>query len=441
MQIRISDRIDGSPVSAFQLRVVFLCGLVALLDGLDVQTMALVIPSLAEAWNVDKPSFGPVLSSSFAGLMIGALMGGMLGDRFGRRGILITAFMGVGMASILTATATSHLELMVWRLLTGLAIGSCMPNFTVLTAEYVPGHRQAFFITLLYSAIPIGGIVGGLLAPPVIAAGGWRAVFLLSGAIPALIAVILFFSLPESPRFLATRGLSPQRSGDILARIDKGYHYAPDHRFAIDEKVKGSPFGALFKDGRLARTVLFWIILFCNLAGFYVLTSWLPTLLVREGWSVATASQSISIFFMGGVVGCVTVGWLIDRFGPYSVLAVMFLANAGSSVMLGGVANEHAPMMIVIALAGFALNAAQTGSIILGARIYPTAIRSTGVGWGLGVGRIGAVLSPSLGGLALASEWSRLSFFAAAAMPAIICALAVTVLGRIDRPGSEPGEG
>lgn len=432
MQVRISERIDRSPIGAFQLRVVLLCGLIALLDGLDVQTMALVVPTLADSWGVPKASFGPVLSSSFAGLMIGALVGGMLGDRFGRRIVLLLAFLTVGVASILTATAGTHLELIFWRLLTGLAIGSCMPNFTVLTAEYIPAHRQAFFITILYSAIPIGGIAGGLLAPLVIAAGGWQAVFILSGAIPLGIAILLFFGLPESPRFLATQGARPQLLGAILERIDRTYKYMPDHHFAVDEKMKVSSMRALFDGGRMARTFLLWVILFCNLAGFYLLTSWLPTLLVREGWTNANASQSISTFFLGGVAGCVTVGWLIDRFGPYRILSAVFLANAGLNVVLGTAANSYAAMMVAIALAGFVFNAAQTGTIILAARIYPTLIRSTGVGWGLGVGRVGAVISPLLGGMAIAADWSRQGFFAAAAIPAIVCALAVLALGRIE---------
>jgi len=430
MQVRIADRIDRSPIGGFQLRTVFLCGLVALLDGLDVQTMALVVPTLADAWDEPKASFGPVLSSSFAGLMIGALAGGLLGDRFGRRVVLILAFLTVGIASILTASAGSHAELIVWRLFTGLGIGACMPNFTVLTAEYIPAHRQAFFITLLYSAIPVGGIVGGMLAPIVIAAWGWQAVFILSGAIPLAIAAVLFLGLPESPRFLAGKGDRPERLGAILERIDPTYRYAADHVFLVEDTVKGPPLPALFAAGRALHTVLLWLILFCSLAGFYLLTSWLPTLLAREGWSNFDAAQSVSYFFFGGVIGCIIVGWLIDRYGPFHVLTAIFLSNAALIALLGLAPASYATLIAIIAVTGLFLSAAQTGTMVLAARVYPTAIRSTGVGWGLGIGRIGAVLSPLLGGAAIAADWSREAFFLTAALPAIVSAMAVLALGR-----------
>ena len=430
MQVRISDRIDQAPIGPFQLRTVFLCVLVALLDGLDVQTMALVIPTLADHWGIQKASFGPVLSASFAGLMIGALAGGILGDRHGRRIILIVAFMVVGSASILTATAQSAQGLIGWRFLTGLGIGACMPNFTVLTAEYIPTHRQAFFITLLYSAIPVGGILGGFLAPAVIAHSGWQAVFILSGLIPLSIAIMLFVWLPESPRYLAGCEGGRDRLAAILERIDPSYRSADTHQFVVDARIEGSPVGALFRSGRTARTLILWLILFCNLGGLYLITSWLPTLLVRDGWSNSLAAQSISYFWIGGALGCIAVGWLIDRFGPYNVLSVVFIADAVFTALIGLTERSYGPMMSVLVLGGFIISAAQTGTMVLAARLYPTSIRSTGVGWGLGVGRIGAIISPLLGGAALAAQWSRQSLFLTAAVPAIVCAIAMLLLRR-----------
>ena len=158
MTISVAEHIDRSPVGAYQLRVVALCALVALLDGLDIQAMGLVIPKLREDWGLDATAFGPVLSASLAGIMVGMMGLGVLGDKFGRRSLLLVSFLLVGISSLATGWADNPTELMIFRFLTGLGIGGCLPNATALTAEYVPAKRLAFFVTLMYSAVPLGGV-------------------------------------------------------------------------------------------------------------------------------------------------------------------------------------------------------------------------------------------------------------------------------------------
>lgn len=438
--INVSERIDSVPIGAFQWRVVLLCFLVALLDGLDVQAMALTVPSLAIHWGVDRSSFGPVLSSSFAGIMLGAISGGSLGDRIGRRNILILAFLVVGGSSIATAAADTQSHLIIYRFLTGLGIGACMPNFTALTAEYVPSHRQSFFVTLIYSAIPIGGIAGGYLAPPLIAWWGWQAVFLFAGLVPLLICLAMLLWLPESIRFLTGRGRNAAHVGMILERIDSGYRHEAHHRFVVDSAPsKSSPLRALFEEGRAATTLLLWVVFFGSLFSLYLLTSWLPSVLTQVGWPLALAARSISYFFIGGVIGGVVVGWLIDRINPYPVLLTIFAAGAVFTALIGVVAPSFGMMMPIIALAGFTIVGAQTGTTAFAAKFYPMPIRSTGVGWCLGIGRFGAVVSPLLGGAGLAAGWSRSELFPAAAVPGILCALAMSVLWFTRRgPPSQP---
>ena len=433
MQMNVSEVIDRSPVGAFQLRVVFLCALVALLDGLDIQTMALVTPVVAGEWGLQPSSFGLVLSATFAGIMAGALVGGLLGDRFGRRSVLIVAFVLVGLTSILTAFAESPSQLIVFRLLTGFGIGSCMPNFTALTAEYVPTKRLAFFVTVMYSAVPLGGVMGGYLAPSIIAAFGWQAVFIVGGAIPLLIALALFVGLPESIRFLVNRGRSDAKVGSYLEKIDRNYRYDPSHTFEIHRQPKGGSLPVLFTEGRAMVTLLLWLVFFFSLFGMYLLVSWLPSVFSAQGWPRAQAIQSASNFQLGGIIGGVTLGWLIDRMGPYPVLAPTFLAAALLTAAIGVVQGSLPLTMVIIALSGFAIVGAQLGMTALAANIYPTTARSTGVGWALGIGRAGAVISPAVGGMALAAGWDRPALFLGAAVAPFLCALATLLLWSASR--------
>jgi AAHS family 4-hydroxybenzoate transporter-like MFS transporter len=433
MAIVVAARINLAPMSGYQYRVVAICALVALLDGLDIQAMGLIIPALSEEWGLPPSSFGPVLSASFAGIMLGMMGLGMLGDRFGRRVILLLSFGLVGVSSMATALATSQEALMALRFLTGLGIGGCMPNATALTAEYVPAHRLAFFVTLMYSAVPLGGVVGGYVAGDLIRLFGWQSVFLAGGVIPLLLCFLILFALPESVRFLVGRPDNAARVGKILGRIDRTYVYTPGDSFAVPPAVAKSSVGQLFSDGRSSSTLLLWAIFFFSLFSMYLLASWLPTIFAQFGWPRPQAIRSVSHFWLGGIFGGLLAGWLIDRFGPYKVLAPGFLVAAGLTTMMGLMDGEGWLTTCVILAAGFGVVGAQLAMTALAADLYPTAARSTGVGWGLGIGRIGAVISPIIGGLVLAAGWTQPKLFAAAAIPALICAGGTVLMGLAER--------
>jgi AAHS family 4-hydroxybenzoate transporter-like MFS transporter len=440
LEIDIARKIDDSRVRSYQLGVVILCALIAMLDGIDVQAMALVTPIVAKAWGVERSSFGLVLSAGFAGIMIGAMVGGILGDRMGRRRILIGAFIVVGLMSVATALARNHGDLMLFRFLTGLGIGACMPNFTALAVEYVPTRRQGLVVTLIFSAIPLGGIVGGYAAPAVTSVFGWQGVFVAGGVLPLALAVVLLFYLPESVRFLAKDQANSKRIGAILSRIDPAYVYSEHHRFASPKGAARASVTALFATGLGPSTLLLWGVFFCSLFSLYMLTSWLPSVLTGEGWSPAQAGQTISVFFIGGLVGGVAAGWAMDRLGGFGVLGVTFLVGSGLIYMIGRVDAAPLPMFLSIGLAGFAVVGGQTGITAVAAKMYPTAIRSTGVGWGLGVGRSGAVISPFLGALALAAHWDRPQLFSYAMVPAVLCGAFTFALLVVERRRQRQGD-
>lgn len=433
MTISVSERIDGAPVGGYQLRVVVLCALVALLDGLDIQAMGLVTPKLREEWGLDATAFGPVLSASLAGIMVGMMGLGLLGDRFGRRNILLLSFLLVGISSIATGWAGSPGELMVFRFLTGLGIGGCLPNATALTAEYVPAKRRAFFVTLMYSAVPLGGVVGGFIGGPLIAAFGWPAVFYLGGVVPLVLCIAIYLWLPESVRFLATKAGSEPGIGRILERIDDGYVYREGDTFQMASgSSRGSP-AQLFSEGRGWTTIMLWVVFFFSLFGMYMLASWLPTVFTQLGWEMSQAIRTVSYFWLGGIFGGLAAGWLIDRYGPYRVLVPGFILAGVLTAAIGSAGGDGSFVLLVVLACGFGVVGAQLAMTALAADLYPTHIRSTGVGWGLGIGRSGAVLSPIVGGYALAADWSQSELFAAAAVPALVCAGATLLMGIAER--------
>lgn len=442
MIVDINEKLDRERISPFQLRVVVLCTLVALLDGIDVQVMALVAPAIAGEWGVERSSFGPVLSAGLAGVMVGAMGGGLLGDRYGRRGVLIAAFLLVAVSSLLSALAQSHDQLMLCRLVTGAGIGACMPNFTALTAEYVPPRRQSFYVTVLFSAVAVGGVAAGFLAPPIMEAWGWRAVFVAAGLVPLIISVALIAWLPESLTLLARREAFFPKIGKILERAAPPYQYEASHHFATRSSGEAVGIKGLLAPSRAASTLTLWGIFFCSLFGLFLLTSWLPSIMVSEGWSVARASQTVSCFFVGGFFGGLAAGWLIDRTSAHLVLLAGFALDAVLTAMIGQVDASTVNILTLAGLAGFAVVGSQTGMTALAAKVYPTEIRAAGVGWGLGVGRLGAVLSPLLGGFALAAHWPRSQLFLVGALPALACVAGVGVLWAIERKGqlSQPAE-
>lgn len=424
MNVNVTQRIDSAPIGSFQIKVVALCALVALLDGLDIQAMAIATPRIAEQWGMPTADFAPVLSASFAGIMVGTILLGFLGDRFGRRRVVLTAFLAVGVASILTAWAQSITQLIILRFLTGAAIGGCLPNVTALTTEYIPSRRAGTAVTLMYSAVPLGGVLGSLLAADLIALVDWQGIFILGGVAPFLISILLWRSLPESVRYLVGTSGEEARVAKILARIDQNYTPAAGDRFELDHQMasRGSVV-ELMRDGRATATVLLWLIFFFSMSVMYLMNSWLPSIFTASGWPMADAIRTLAFFQLGGIVGGLLNGWLLDRLGAPRVLFGAFVFGTLALLGLGLMDADVGGQQVLVTAAGFGIIGAQLVLTALAAIVYPTAIRATGVGWALGVGRLGAVLSPYLGGLAIGLGVSGPHLFIAASVPAMLCIL------------------
>ncbi len=427
--------IDDRPVSRYQMLVALMCGLIVFVDGFDAQAMGFVAPALTEAMGISRGVLGSVISSGLVGMMIGALVSGPLADRIGRKPVLVACVFIFGVGSLLTATAQSIESLMVWRAITGLGMGGAMPNAIALTSEYMPRRRRAGAVTMMICGFSLGAAVGGLVAASIIPRFGWPSVFIVGGLFPIAIALASLVLLPESIRFLLVRGGAEARARASLARIAPGENVAGPLSPGHDEpEAKGSFIVAeLFSNGRAVSTTLIWVIYFMNLLNLYFLNSWLPTIISDAGIPVETAIRLTSLFQIGGIVGAVALGRLLDRTFSFWILAGCYTWAAALVYAIGHSGASVPLLALTITCAGVGIIGGQNASHALSSEFYPTRIRSTGVGWALGIGRIGSIVGPVVGGWLLAQNTPMRDVFWAAVIPAVTATVAAAVVATRGR--------
>jgi MFS transporter, AAHS family, 4-hydroxybenzoate transporter len=429
--VDVAAFVDAQPVGAFQVKLLLICATVLFLDGFDTTAVGYVAPALAKEWNIGKAALGLVSSSGLFGLMIGALLFGPLADRIGRRKIIISSTLAFGVGTLITAFVNDVNALLAIRFLTGLGLGGAMPNTIALTSEFSPHRRRATMVMVMFVGFSMGAALGGLLAAALIPQFGWRSVFVVGGIAPLVLVPILAWRLPESVRFLASTGRASARVAELLGFINAKAGFAEGSRFVVDEQeLKGIPVQHLFRGGRTLATLLLWVVFFMSLLDLYFLSNWLPTVLNDLGASISQAAAIGSMLQVGGVVGTFALGSIIDRFSFRALALVYFVAvfAVGAIGQLG-----HSAVLVTIAtfVAGFCIVGGQIAANALAAGFYPTSIRATGVGWALGIGRIGSIVGPLVGGVLLSLKWSAGEVFVAAATAALCAALAAFSLGRL----------
>jgi MFS transporter, AAHS family, 4-hydroxybenzoate transporter len=429
--VDLVDFIDRQPVGGFHLRLLLICAAVLFLDGFDTQAIGYVAPALAREWGLSKGALGPVFSAGLFGLMIGALVFGPLADRIGRKKIIVLSTLAFGVGALITALVRDVNALLVIRFLTGLGLGGAMPNAIAMTAEFNPQRRRATMVMIMFCGFSIGAALGGLLAAWLIPQIGWRAVFLVGGPAPLVMVPILILRLPESVRFLATAGYPPERVAQLLKKISPHTAFAPGVEFLVYETpLAGLPVAHLFREGRTPVTLLLWVVFFMSLLDIYFLANWLPTVLNDLGASVSQAVLIGSMLQVGGVVGTLALGSIIDRFS-FRALALVYFAAVFAVGAIGQLGHSVILVSVAIFAAGFCVVGGQIAANALAAAFYPTSVRATGVGWALGMGRVGSIVGPLVGGVLLAGQWSTGAVFLTAAGAALCAALAAFGLSRL----------
>ena len=423
--------LDSARFSGLSFIVALCAASILVLDGLDIQLIGIAAPDIVRDLGIDRGALAPALAAALAGMLIGAPMIGALGDRWGRRPALLLSTLLFGFATLAAATSQSVNALAAWRLVTGIGLGGALPAAAALMAEFTPRRARSQTLGAALVGVPLGGILGALLATKLMPDGSWRALFIAGGMLPILAAVVMFFFMPESPRFLAGRATRSRTLADLLNRIDgRGMRFSNDDSFVLNVPGNSAGLRALFAPDLRADTVITSLIFLTNIFAIYAFFNWGPLVLTALGWRLDEAVRSTLVFNVAGIAGSLAVAAAIARWGSRAPLAI---CSAAGGLTLIGLAflprGESTSLLAGIAIAGTTVSAVQVGMYAVAANVYPTPCRSTGIGLSLGVGRTGGILSAFAGSLLLAYAGAA-GFFGAVGAVMLVTVAAVLVLQR-----------
>jgi AAHS family benzoate transporter-like MFS transporter len=437
-QIDVHKLADEARFNRFHALVLLWCALIIIFDGYDLAVVGIALPSIMKDLAVDPARAGFMVSSALFGMVFGAIGLGTIADRIGRRATIAGC---IALFSLFTAAAgltRDPVTFGIARFLAGIGIGGVMPNVVALMTEYAPKKIRATLVSLMFSGYAVGGIIAAILGKGLIEAYGWQSVF-FAAALPIALIPIILKSLPESMPFLLAKG-DTQALKRIASSLEPGYRPAATDCFAVpaEDKADSAPIRHLFHEGRAFSTVMFWIAFFMCLFMVYALSSWLTKLMAGAGYSLGSALTFVLVLNVGAIVGAVGGGWLADRFHIKFVLAAMFVLAAVSITLLGFKMPTEA-LFIVVGLAGASTIGTQIVANAYTGQFYPMAIRATGLGWALGIGRSGAIIAPIVIGMLVAMNLPLQQNFIAIAIPAVIGMIAVLLIDH-DRSASAHNE-
>jgi AAHS family 4-hydroxybenzoate transporter-like MFS transporter len=428
---RISEIIDNAKISPYQILILTLCFLIVLLDGFDTAIIGYIAPALREEWQLLPAQLSPAFGAGLLGLLIGSLIFGPVADAIGRKRVLLVSILIFGGGTLASAYTHSIESLTLLRFITGIGLGGAMPTCITLSSEYSPVRRRMIMVTLSWSGFTAGLALGGILAGQIIPAFGWRGVLMLGGIAPLLLLPLLAWQMPESVRFMTSSPKHADKLRKVVERIT-GKSWAGVTIVDDERPVKAnSPISHLFIEGRAVRTLLLWVAFFCSLFVFYQLTSWLPSILKDVGYDIVQASRIGAMVPLGGTLGAILMALLMDRVGPYRVLALSYLGAALVVGATGYLMGDVYTLAATVFLIGFGVAGAQNGLNLVSATIYPTAARVTGVSWAMASGRFGSIIGSMLGAWMIVASGSTEMFFIWLALPVLVGAAAIFLLYRL----------
>ncbi len=432
--------IDVAPIGKMQWRVVICCFLVVMMDGFDTAAIGFIAPAIRDHWQLTAGDLAPLFGAGLLGLTAGALLCGPLSDRLGRKRVIEWCVALFGLFSLLSAFSPNLEALIILRFLTGLGLGGAMPNTITMTSEYLPARRRGALVTLMFCGFTLGSALGGIVSAQLVAVIGWHGILVLGGVLPIVLFFALLAVLPESPRWLVRRQ-RPQAEIRRTVSAMTGERY-DDAEFWLDEPAatqKGS-ISQLFAGRQLTITLMLWVVFFMSLLIIYLLSSWMPTLLNHRDIDLQHASWVTAAFQVGGTLGALMLGVLMDKFNPFWVLAVSYALGAVCIVMIGLSENGLWMMALAIFGTGIGISGSQVGLNALTATLYPTQSRATGVSWSNAIGRCGAIVGSVSGGVMMAMNFSFDTLFFVIAVPAAISAVVLTLLTLVVRQSSRVPE-
>ncbi len=422
-KVNINELIDKASFTSFHWKVLIWCLLIIIFDEYDLVIYGVALPLLMQQWSLTAVEAGLLASAALFGMMFGAMIFGTLSDKLGRKKtilICVTLFSGF---TFIGAFAKGPTEFAILRFIAGLGIGGVMPNVVALMTEYAPKKIRSTLVAIMFSGYAIGGMTSALLGAWLVKDMGWQIMFLIAG-IPLLLLPLIWKFLPESLTFLVKSNHSEQAK-NIVSKIAPQTQVNANTQLVLNESTTtDAPVRALFQQGRTFSTFMFWIAFFMCLLMVYALGSWLPKLMLQAGYSLGASMLFLFALNIGGMVGAIGGGALADRFHLKPVITIMFIVGSAALILLG-INSPQFILYSLIAIAGAATIGSQILLYTFVAQFYPTALRSTGMGWASGIGRIGAIIGPVLTGALLSFELPHQMNFLAIAIPGVIAALAI----------------
>ena len=424
-KVNIQPFLDNARFSTFHKKVLFWTAFIIIFDGYDLGIYGTVLPILMKEWNLTPVEAGSLASYALFGMMFGAFLFGTIGNRIGLKKAIITCILLFSTFTFLCGLAQTPTLFAVFRFIAGVGIGGVMPNTVALMAEYAPKNIRNTLVTTMFSGYAIGGIFSVLAGMYLIPNFGWQAVFYV-GMIPLLLLPLIFKVLPESLNFLVKTGQTG-KANSILSNLDPLYLPQNDTVLEIAQVVASSTnLTDLFKHKRLVSTLMFWVAFFCCLLVIYGVSSCLTKLIMTKPEYQDNLSLSLTfllVYHSGAVVGAILGGRLADKFDAKKTVIIFFIVAAVVIASLGYTSSFF--LYILMFLAGATTSGNQIVMNTLVAQYYPTLLRPTGFGWALGIGRIGAIVGPILGGVLVSWKLPFEQNFYAFALAAAISAVAV----------------
>ncbi|MDN5658663.1 MAG: MFS transporter, partial [Brevibacterium aurantiacum] len=422
-------------MSTYQWLIVGICTFLNALDGYDVLAISFTSNQVSEEFSLSGTALGLVMSAALLGMAIGALTLGPVADRIGRRNMTIIALIVNICGLFLSATATSATELGIWRIVTGLGIGGILVGTNVICAEYASRKRRGLVISIYTAGYGIGAALGGSVMVSLIATSGWRSVFILGGCLATLSLVLVLLLVPGSPSYLYNR--RPENAVKKLTLIARrlGHTEPVDlNATTAEQENKADDSGVLALFNRRNRRVTFvvWATFFIVMFGFYFVNSWTPRLMNESGLT-DTLSMIVTVgLTLGGAIGSVAFGLFTSRWSTRSVLMSFSVLAAILMAVFIFTAQWIVLVIVVGVLVGMFSNGCIAGLYVLTPQSYSSSLRSTGVGWGIGIGRFGAIIAPTATGAMLDGGWSPQAIYVFVGVVLLLAAVVLLGMRGVD---------
>jgi len=410
------ELIDESKLTGLQITVLAVCFFLNMLDGMDVLAISFAAPAISDEWTISPESLGVVFSAALVGMTVGAVFVSPYSDAVGRRKVMLVSLLLIASGMLATSHAESVLQLIILRFAAGVGIGSMLASMTSMVSEYAPDRLRNLFILILHAGYPVGAMLTGFMAADLLPAYGWRVLFTVAGCATLIALPLVYFLLPESLEFLIKQ--QPDRAlpkaNAILSKMGHPHLTALPNRASSSGNVVGSGVSVLFSESLRLKTLNLWMAFFMSFATLYFLVSWVVKLAIDSGLALENAIYAGVCLNLGAFFGSISLGAVSNRFGLTKIIALFFLIGAIFTVTYGTSNVTVAWKLTLVFLLMYFVQGAFTGLYAVAARLYDTEIRTTGVGWAIGAGRLGAIFGPIIAGLLLGAgvsiDWTFILF-------------------------------